>query len=372
MVPTWPIQVTGIVASASLWPICPPQLGSASSGAPSLRVLFIGGTGLISTACSEELLAAGHELWLFNRGHQAPIPGARVLRGDAHDEAALGRLVAGTDWDVVVDWVAYVPGDVARDIRIFGGSTGQYVFISSASAYEKPPSHWLVTEATPLSNPYWQYSRDKIACELLLREASELAWTIVRPTLTYGPAQIPVCVGSWAKPYTIVDRIRRGAPVLVPGDGTAIWTITHNRDFARGLAGLLGRPEALGEDFHITSDEALTWDQIYKHVADACGAKANILHVPTDALVAADPGQEGSLWGDKAHSTVFDNSKLRRLVPGFAAQVPFAQGIRETVAWLDAHPQLQGVDEVANAGWDRLAAIYLQALEQARSVGAHS
>ncbi|MGC8626889.1 MAG: SDR family oxidoreductase [Acidimicrobiales bacterium] len=337
-----------------------------------MRVLFIGGTGLISSACSEQLLAAGHELWLFNRGRQAPPPGARVLKGDVHDEAAFGRLVAGTDWDVVVDWVAYVPADVARDIRTFRGSTGQYVFISSASAYEKPPSHWLVTESTPLSNPYWQYSRDKIACELLLRGTDELAWTIVRPTLTYGLTQIPVCVGSWAKPYTIVDRIRRAAPVLVPGDGTAIWTITHNRDFARGLTGLLGRAEALGEDFHITSDEALTWDQIYRYLADACGAEAHLLHVPTDALVAADPGQEGSLLGDKIYCTVFDNSKLRRLVPDFAAKVPFAEGIRETVAWLDAHPEHQGLDEAANAVWDRLAAIYLQALEQAKAVGARS
>jgi nucleoside-diphosphate-sugar epimerase len=334
-----------------------------------MRVLFIGGTGLISSACSEAVLAAGNELWLLNRGQHPGAPaGANLLQGDAHDDAELTRLAGGRDWDVVVDWVAYVPADVERDIAAFRGRTGQYIFISSASAYQKPPDHWLVTETTPLSNPHWQYSRDKIASEELLAGAENFPWTVVRPSLTYGPSQIPVCVGSWDRPYTIVERIRRGAPILVPGDGTAIWTITHNSDFARGLLGLMGRGEALGEAFHITSDEALTWDQIYTRLAAACGARANIVHVPTDALIAANPAEEGSLWGDKVHCTVFDNSKLRRLVPGFAARVPYAEGIRQTVAWLDAHPESQGIDEAANAGWDRLAAIYEGALSQARAL----
>jgi nucleoside-diphosphate-sugar epimerase len=335
-----------------------------------MRVLFIGGTGLISTACSDAVLSGGDELWLLNRGqHSGAPPGAELLRGDAHDERELAELVRGKEWDVVVDWVAYVPADVQRDMDAFRGSTGQYVFISSASAYEKPPSHWLVTESsTPLSNPHWQYSRDKIACEALLEESNGFPWTVVRPSLTYGDTQIPVCIGSWDKPYTIVDRIRRGAPVLVPGDGTAIWTITHNTDFARGFLGLFGRPEALGEAFHITSAEALTWNEIYARLADACGAKANILHVPTDAVIAANPAEHGSLWGDKVHCTVFDNSKLRRLVPGFEARVPYAEGIRRTVAFFDAHPEHQGIDEEADAGWDRLAAIYLDALGRARSL----
>ncbi len=337
-----------------------------------MRVLFIGGTGLISSACSKAVLAGGDELWLLNRGrHADPPAGAKLLQGDAHDDRELARLVDGKDWDVVVDWVAYVPADVARDLGAFHGNTGQYIFISSASAYQKPPAHWLVTESTPLSNPHWQYSRDKIACERLLEEADDFPWTVVRPSLTYGPSQIPVCVGSWGKPYTLVERIRRGAPILVPGDGTAIWTITHNTDFASGLLGLMGRSEALGEAFHITSGEALTWDQIYTLLADACGARANILHVPTDALIAANPAEEGNLCGDKVHCTVFDNSKLRRLVPGFRAQVPFAKGIRETVTWLDAHPDHQGIDEEANSGWDRLAAIYEDALRRAGALSSH-
>ena len=264
-----------------------------------MRVLFIGGTGIISMACSDAVLSGGHELWLLNRGKHSGAPaGARLLRGDAHDERELAELVRGKDWDVVVDWVAYVPADVSRDISAFRGSTGQYVFISSASAYEKPPSHWLVRESsTPLSNPLWQYSHDKIACEALLQESEGFPWTVVRPSLTYGPTQIPVCIGSWDKPYTIVDRIRRGAPVLVPGDGTAIWTITHNTDFSRGFLGLFGRPEALGEAFHITSDEALTWNEIYARLADACGAKGNFLHVPTDGVIAANPAEEAPLGG---------------------------------------------------------------------------
>lgn len=344
-----------------------------------MRVLFIGGTGLLSSACSEVVLAGGNELWLLTRGNQrgrsqhgaysSPPAGAKLLQGDAHDDRELAKLLDGKDWDVVVDWIAYVPADVARAIHVLQGNTRQYIFISSASVYQKPPDHWLITESTPLSNPHWQYSRDKIACEILLKEAEGFPWTTVRPTLTYGPSQIPVCVGSWAKPYTIVERIRRGAPILVPGDGTSIWTITHNTDLARGLLGLMGRSEALGEAFHITSDEALTWNQIYTLLADASGARANILHVPTDALIAANPSEEGNLWGDKVHCTVFDNSKFRQLVPGFEARVPFAEGIRETVAWLDGHPDQQGIDEEANEGWDRLAVIYQDALGRARSLG---
>jgi len=329
-----------------------------------MRVLFIGGTGLISSACSPAVLAAGHELWLLNRGTSliATPAGAHQIRADARDEAAVAKAVRGHDWDVVAQWVAFTPAHVSQDIRLFSGHTGQYVFISSASAYQKPPAHWLVTEETPLVNPFWQYSRDKIAAEEVLQAQSELPWTIVRPSLTYGPSQIPVAVGSWDKPFTIIERMRRGAPIIIPGDGTALWTITHNTDFAKGFIGLLGRWEALGQAFHITSDEALTWEQIYKAVADAAGAKARVVHVPTDALVAADPDNLGTLWGDKVHSTVFDNSKIRSLVPGFYAQVPFAQGVRETVAWFDADPSRQAVDHAANALWDRLANVYTEAL----------
>jgi nucleoside-diphosphate-sugar epimerase len=242
---------------------------------------------------------------------------------------------------------------------------GQYVFISSASVYEKPPSSWLITERTPKINPFWEYSQQKIACERVLWRANEdfgFPMTIVRPSLTYGVSQIPVAIGSWAKPFTLVERMRRRAKILVPGDGTAIWTLTHNSDFAKGLIGLFGQQSALGEDFHITSDEALTWNQIYALVGAAAGVEPDILHVPTDAIVAADPSVLGSLWGDKSNSSVFDNAKIRAIVPDFAATTPFADGIRETVAWLDADPSRQAIDEAANALWDRVGAIYTQAL----------
>ena len=288
-----------------------------------------------------------------------------MLRADASDEADMARAVRGREWDAVVEWVAFTPDQVARDLRVFAGRTGQYVFISSASAYQKPPDHWLITESTPLENPFWEYSRNKISCERLLEQTPDVPWTVVRPSLTYGPSQIPVAVGSWAKPFTIIDRMRRGAPIIVPGDGTSLWTLTHNTDFAQGFVGLLGRREALGEAFHITSDEALSWNQVYQAVADAAGVAIDVVHVPTDGLVAADAENLGSLWGDKSHSALFDNSKIRALVPDFRARVPFVEGARECVAWFDADPSRQALDEVANSTWDRLAAVYKDGLARA-------
>jgi len=332
-----------------------------------LRILFIGGTGLISTACAAATVGAGHELWLLNRGRSrlaTIVSPERVLTADAHDEAQVTSAVQRQDFDVVVQWVGYLPSHVAQDIRVFAG-TRHYVFISSASVYEKPPSNWLITESTPKRNPFWQYSRDKIACEELLRQAhSEAGFpaTIIRPSLTYGPSQIPVAVNSWSKPYSVIDRMRRGAKVIVPGDGTSIWTITHNSDFAKGLIGLLGHPMAIGEDFHITSDESLTWNQIYQLTANAAGVEPDLLHVPSDGIIASDPDLEGSLWGDKAHSAVFDNSKLRSLVPDFKATLPFSLGIEEAVGWFDANASRREIDHEANARWDRLALVYEEAL----------
>lgn len=294
-----------------------------------------------------------------------PAPGSHVIHADARDEAKLAEVLEGQDWDCVVEWVAYKPEEVARDLRVFAGRTAQYVFISSASVYQKPPTNWLITEATPTVNPFWPYSQDKVACEQLLAGQSRVPWTVVRPSHTYGPSQVPVAVGSWEKPYTVIDRLRRGAPLIVPGDGTSLWTLTHNSDFARGFVGLLGRQEALGQAFHITSDEALSWGQIYAAIADAAGAEARLVYVPTDAIGAADPDSFAGLWGDKSHSAVFDNTKVRSVVPGFKAVVPFAEGIRETVAWFDADPARREVDDKANALWDRLGAIYTAALKEA-------
>lgn len=335
-----------------------------------MRILFIGGTGLISSACSATALEQGHELCLLNRGRSAlpAAPGARLLHADVRDEAATREAVEGRDWDAVVQWVAFTPSQVAQDLRVFAGSTGQYIFISSASTYQKPPASWLITELTPAVNPFWRYSQEKIACEELLAGQDAVPWTVVRPSHTYGKSQIPVAIGSWSKPFTIIERMRRGAPVIVPGDGTSLWTLTHNSDFARAFTGLLGRKEALGETFHITSDEALSWDQIYLAVAAAAGAQANLLHVPTDAFAGADPETWAGLWGDKSHSAVFDNSKIRSLVPGWKAVVPFAEGIRETVAWFDGDPSRQAIDDEANRLWDSLAAIYEEALNQASSL----
>jgi nucleoside-diphosphate-sugar epimerase len=335
-----------------------------------MKVLYIGGTGIISSACVKASLDAGHEVWTLNRGQSrlpAQVPPDRALVADAAQPDQVRRALRGLSFDVVVQWTAYVPAQVEADISLYAGA-GQYVFISSASAYEKPPSHWFITESTPLTNPFWQYARDKIACEQVLwgaHESSGFPVTIIRPSLTYGLSQIPVSMGSWEKPFTIIERMRRGAKILVPGDGTSIWTLTHNTDFARGLLGLYAQSGAIGEAFHITSDEALTWNQIYSLVGAGAGVEPDILHVPTDGIVAADPELNGTLWGDKVNSAVFDNSKLRSLVPDFRAEVPFAEGIAQTVQWFDADPSRQEIDHESNELWDRIAAIYVDALEKA-------
>lgn len=330
-----------------------------------MKILFIGGTGLISSACSDLVLQRGYDLWLLNRAvsHKYPLPaGARLLKGDVHsDEAALARLLDGQSFDAVVDWIAYTPADVERDIRLLRGRTRQFVFISSASAYRKPPAHYIITEETPLDNPFWQYSRDKIACEQRLMEEyhrSGFPVTIVRPSLTYGPTQIPLCVGSWLHPYTVIDRMKRGRDVIVPGDGTSLWVLTWNADFAVGLVGLLGRADAVGEAFHITSDEVLTWNQIYRQAAQAAGVEARLVHVPSDLIAAYDPHALGSLIGDKANSAVFDNSKIKRFVPEFECRVTWAEGVRRALAWFEADPARCTIDEAANRTWDRILAAY--------------
>jgi nucleoside-diphosphate-sugar epimerase len=245
------------------------------------------------------------------------------------------------------------------------------MFISSASAYQKPGSDYLIREDTPLANPYWDYSRNKIACEERLMRAYRedgFPCTIVRPSLTYGDTQIPLVINSWQLPYTAVARMRQGKPVIVPGDGTSLWTITHNSDFAKGLVGLLGHQRAIGHAFHITSDEALTWDQIYQAVAAAAGVQAKIVHIASDYIAACLPEMTGSLLGDKAVSVVFDNSKIKRFVPSFCATTPFVRGIRQTLAWFDADPARQQIDAAADQQWDRLISAYEQGLQNARGI----
>ena len=337
-----------------------------------MDVLFVGGSGLISSACVDLAVEQGHDVWVLNRGRTRNVPlpePVRLLTADVHDPDAVREVLRGRQFDVVAQFVGFEPGHVAADLELFAGA-GQYVYVSSASAYQKPPRHYLVTESTPLENPFWQYSRDKIACERVLTEAHAATGfpvTIVRPSLTYGPSQLPAAVNSWARPYTLLDWIRRGEPAIVPGDGTSLWVMTHNSDFAVGFNGLFGHPGAIGTAVHITSDEVLSWDAIVTAIADAAGVEPALLHVPSDFLVAADPDSLGSLVGDKSNSVVFDNTLIRSLVPAFAPKVPFAAGMRESVAWFDAEPARQQVDEATQATWRRVLDVYGQALREIRN-----
>jgi nucleoside-diphosphate-sugar epimerase len=322
----------------------------------ALKVLFIGGSGTISSACSQLAVERGVDLYLLNRGSTSarPVPDeATVLRGDIRDLESATDALGDRTFDAVVDWVAFTPEHVQADVELFRGRTGQYVFISSASAYQTPPERVPVTESTPLRNPFWQYSRDKIACEELLVSAyreTGFPATIVRPSHTYDQTSVPFD-GGW----TAMARMRQGKPVIVHGDGTSLWTLTHHLDFAQGFVPLLGHPRTIGEAFHITSDDVLTWNQIARSLASAAGVEARLVHVPSDAIAAADPGWGAGLLGDKAHSMVFDNSKLRSLVPGYRATIPFEQGAREIVAWHDADPARQQVDDRLDAVMDKLA-----------------
>ena len=324
-----------------------------------LRVLFIGGSGIISAACSQLAAERGIKLSVLNRGatHLRPLPPeATVLHGDIRDHLAAREALGDLEFDAVVDWVAFTPEHVQADIELFRGRTGQYVFISSASAYQTPPARVPVTESTPLRNPFWQYSRDKIAGEDLLVEAyrqTGFPATIVRPSHTYDRTSIPFD-GKW----TALARMRAGKEVVVHGDGTSLWTLTHSADFARGFVPLLGHPRTIGDAFHITSDDVLTWNQIAEALAAAAGVTARLVHVPSDAIAAADAAWGAGLLGDKAHSMVFDNSKLRSVVPGYRAEIPFEQGAREIVGWHDEDPARQQADARLDAVMDKLVAAY--------------
>src|ERR1035438_3572690 len=330
-----------------------------------MRVLFIGGTGIISTACSRLAVERGIDLTLLTRGHRtSAVPsGAKTLTVDMNDSESAARALASQNFDVVVDWIAFTPADIERDLKLFRGRTKQFIFISSASAYQKPVTHYLITESTPLANPFWDYSRNKMACEDRLMQAYReegFPFTVVRPSLTYGETQITLAVNSWAKSYTAVDRMRRGKKVIVPGDGSSLWVITHNTDFAKGLVGLMGHTQAIGHAFHITTDEVMCWDQFYGIVGAAAGVEPQLVHIPSDFIGACLPDKLGGLIGDKAVSVVFDNSKIKRFVPGYCATVPFEDGIRRTLAWFDADPARRQIDAEANARWDKLIAAYEQ------------
>jgi nucleoside-diphosphate-sugar epimerase len=321
-----------------------------------VNVLFIGGTGIISSACVELAVARGINLTLLNRGHGTrPIPAnVPILQGDIRDKASTAQLLGDTTFDVVVDFVAFTPEHVEIDLELFRGRTKQYIFISSASAYQTPPLNWLTVESTPLRNPYWAYSRAKIACEerLMLAYREEgFPVTIVRPSHTYDQRSVPM-----DGKYTVLARMLAGKKVIVHGDGTSLWTLTHHRDFAKGFVGLLGNQHALGEAIHITSDEVLTWNQIADTLANALGVQAQIVHIPSEVIAAYDPAWGAGVLGDKAHSMIFDNTKIKRLVPEYVATIPFHQGAAEIAAWYASHPEAQQVDEKLNQLIDTMIA----------------
>jgi nucleoside-diphosphate-sugar epimerase len=321
-----------------------------------MKVLFIGGTGIISSACSQLCLDQGIDLYLFNRGKSfRPVPeGARVINGSIRDLSQAASALGELTFDVVVDWIAFTPEQVEADLQLFRGRTGQYIFISSASAYQTPPSSLPVTESTPLDNPFWAYSRAKIACEERLVQAyreEKFPVTIVRPSHTYDKTLLPMQGG-----YTVIDRMRRGKKVIVHGDGSSLWVLTHHADFARGFVGLLGSSRAIGDSIHITSDELLTWNQIYEILARAAGAELHLVHVPSQVIAAYDQSWGDSLLGDKTHSMIFDNTRIKRLVPGFAASIPFSHGAEEIIAWHDENPDRRKVSPEFDALCDRIIA----------------
>jgi nucleoside-diphosphate-sugar epimerase len=325
-----------------------------------VKALFIGGTGTISSACVGLALQKGWEVTLLNRGNRPAPPGCKQIVCDINDEAAASKALEGMGFDTVAQFYAFVPGQVERDIRLFAGKTGQYMFISSASAYQRTSPGHMTTESTPLNNPHWQYSRDKAACEDVLAEAyrkSSFPATIVRPSHTYGEASIPLAIHGEKGPWQVVRRIMDGKPVIVHGDGTSLWTLTHSSDFAVGFVGLMGNPHAVGEAFHITSDEKITWNMIYECLGRALGKKPKLLHVSSEMLIGLDPSLEGPLLGDKAPCVSFDNAKIKRYVPEFCAKTRFDEGIRRSVGYFLSHPEMQEPDYEFNSFCDKVAAL---------------
>jgi nucleoside-diphosphate-sugar epimerase len=328
-----------------------------------MKVLFIGGTGNISVSVSKLAVARGFDLYLLNRGSRpVDIPGAKTLVADITQLAQAQEAIGSHHFDVVVNWIAYRVPDVERDLALFRKQCGQYIFISSASAYQKPLTHPVITESTPLANPYWQYSRDKIDCEeRLMRAYREESFpvTLVRPSHTYD-TRFPVAVGNWAS-YVIPKRMIEGKPIVVHGDGTSLWTLTHAEDFARGFVGLLGHPQTIGHAFHITSDFVLTWNQIYTQLGDALEVKPSLVHIPSEFIASVDSETGAGLIGDKMWSALFDNSKIRRFVPDYVARIPFHEGIRRTLTWFQADERRMQVPVEDDARIERILSAYRQA-----------
>ena len=329
-----------------------------------MKILMIGGTGTISSAITRQLAESNNELWLLNRGsrkNEVPANVKQVI-ADIDDTDGVLRQIGDAQFDAVCEFIGFLPSQVERDIRLFKGRTRQYVYISSASAYNKPAANHVITEGTTLANPYWEYSRNKIACEeLLMKEWRENGFpiTIVRPSHTYCERAVPVSVHGLKGSWQVLKRMMEGKQVLVNGDGSSLWTLTWNEDFARGFIGLLGNPKAIGEAFQIMSDEQLSWDQIYQCVANALNVTPRLYHVASDFLAATSPKAwdfTGNLLGDKSLTVVFDCAKLKRAVPGFQATTRFDEGVRRCVDYILAHPELQEEDPEFDAWCDRVIA----------------
>lgn len=340
-----------------------------------MKALFIGGTGTISTAISRKLIEDGHELWLINRGsrNQELPEGAHIITADINDEDYVSGQLAEQKFDVVADFIAFVPAQLERDYRLFRGKTRQFIYISSASAYQKPLSDYRINEGTPLSNPYWEYSRNKIAGEeylIKLYREEGFPITIVRPSHTYSERSVPFGIHGRKGSYQNIKRMLEGKPVIIHGDGSSLWTLTFNEDFAKGFIGLMGNPHAIGEAVQITGDETLTWNQIYQITADALGVTLKPYYISSAFLADANDFDAGDgLLGDKAHSVVFDNSKLKRLVPGFTATIRFDQGVRRALDYIFSHPECRTEDPEFDAWCDRIIAVQEEALQKMRTFG---
>ena len=306
-----------------------------------MKVLFIGGTGLISVEVSKLAIKRGIDLYLLNRGQRnITIDGAKSLVADINNIGQVEKVLEGHHFDCIVNWIVFHPDQIRRDIELFRDKCKQYIFISSASAYQKPLTHPIITESTPLANPYWEYSRNKIACEEALMEAYRqegFPMTIVRPSHTYHNRLI-VSVGNGGA-YGVAKRMKEGKPVIVHGDGTSLWTLTHSADFAKGFVGLLGNPQSIGHSFHITSDYLLTWNQIYEHLADALNVRPNIVHMPSEFIAKHQPELGAGLLGDKMWTVIFDNSKIKQFVPDYEASIPYHIGVRQSLEWFQADEQ---------------------------------
>jgi nucleoside-diphosphate-sugar epimerase len=335
-----------------------------------MKVLFIGGTGTISSEVSKLAVQNGFELYLLNRGNRSELAPseARLITCDIRDEENAKHVLKNYEFDVVVDWVCYNPEQVKSDIKLFKGKTDQYIFISSATVYKRPPEHYLVDESVPLSNPHWPYANDKIACEeILMKEYRESGFpvTIVRPSYTYSKTTIPHIFNSHKYHWTIIDRMRKGKKLIVPGDGTSLQIMTHSADLAKGFLGLLGNKQAIGQSFQITSDEVLTWNKLTNIMGEAAGAEPDIFHISSDFVCAFSEERRGQILSDTSLSIVYDNSKIKSFVSGYKASIPFAEGIKQSIDWYDSHPGLRNVDEDFNKLIDKIISAYETGLKMA-------